>query len=90
MPKLALYDQERDSLAGHLDSVSVPELAGREPTPDSGGQRRPMQLGTDAGRRVDTRGSGPSRTQKSAPTGGSGAARARDRAAPTRQLERAT
>ena len=26
MPELALYDQERDPLAGHLDSVGVPEL----------------------------------------------------------------
>ena len=52
MPELTLYDQERDPLAGHLDSVGVPELVGCEPTPDSGGQRGPMQLGTDPGRRA--------------------------------------
>jgi hypothetical protein len=26
MPELALYDEQRDSLAGHLDSVGMPEL----------------------------------------------------------------
>ena len=52
MPELALYDQERDPFAGHLDSVGVAELVGCEPTPDSGGQRGAMQLGTDPGRRA--------------------------------------
>ena len=52
MPELALYDQERDPLAGHLDSGGVPELVGCKPAADSGGQRGPMQLGTDPGRRA--------------------------------------
>src|SRR5437763_8490684 len=52
MPELALYDQERDPLAGHLQSVGVPELVGCEPAADSGGQRGLMQLGTDASRRA--------------------------------------
>jgi SEC-C motif len=36
MPELALYDQERDPLAGHLDSVGVPELVRRESPPHTG------------------------------------------------------
>ena len=52
MPELALYDQEWDPLAGHLDSVGVPELVGCEPAADAGGQRGSMQLGADAGRRA--------------------------------------
>jgi hypothetical protein len=29
MPELALYDEQRDPLAGHLDSVGMPELMRR-------------------------------------------------------------
>ena len=28
MPELALYDQQRDTLAGHLDGVSMSQLVG--------------------------------------------------------------
>jgi hypothetical protein len=34
--ELALNDDKRDALVRHLDSVSVPELVGRESTPDAG------------------------------------------------------
>jgi hypothetical protein len=52
MPELALYNQQRDTLARHLHSVRMSQLVGCEPAPDSGGQGGPMQLGTDAGRRA--------------------------------------
>jgi hypothetical protein len=50
MPELALYDQERDPLAGHLDRMRMPQLVGREPAANSGSERGAVQLGTDRGR----------------------------------------
>jgi hypothetical protein len=35
VPELALNDWERESLARHLDRVSVPQLMRREPPPDA-------------------------------------------------------
>ena len=32
MPELALYNEQRDPLAGHLDSLSMPQLVRRETT----------------------------------------------------------
>jgi hypothetical protein len=52
MPELALYNQQRDTLARHLHSLRMSQLVGCEPAPNSGGQGGPMQLGTDAGRRA--------------------------------------
>jgi hypothetical protein len=40
--ELALDDDERDALVRHLHSVSVPELVGREATPDTGFSGRMM------------------------------------------------
>ena len=83
MPELALYDQERDPLAGHLDSVGVPELVGCETAPDSGHLGGPMQLGSEAAGEHAARGSGRAGRRRARRPAGSGAARARDRAAPT-------
>jgi hypothetical protein len=40
MPELALYDEQRDSLAGHLDGVSVSQLVRRNPS----GNEQPCSL----------------------------------------------
>ncbi len=40
--ELALNDQQRDSLARHLHSMSVPELMRREPAPRTGSSRGVM------------------------------------------------
>jgi hypothetical protein len=34
VPELALDDHQRDALMGHLDRVRMPQLVGREATPD--------------------------------------------------------
>jgi TRAP-type C4-dicarboxylate transport system substrate-binding protein len=49
MPELPLYDDERNALARHLDSVSMPELMGRKPPTHPGGGRRIAQLDTNPG-----------------------------------------
>jgi hypothetical protein len=45
--ELTLDDQERHSLTGHLDCVSVPELMWSEPTSHPGGLRCAVELATD-------------------------------------------
>lgn len=49
MPELALDDEERDTFAGHLDGVCVPELMGREPAAYPGCLGGPAQLSAYAG-----------------------------------------
>jgi hypothetical protein len=44
MPELALDNDQRHALVGHLDRVRMPALMGREPTPDSRCDGRPAQL----------------------------------------------
>jgi hypothetical protein len=51
MPELALDDDQRHALVGHLDRVRVPELMGREPAPDSRCDGGPAQLSA-RGRRL--------------------------------------
>ena len=36
MPELTLNDDQRDTLVGHLDRISVPELMRRKSAPDAG------------------------------------------------------
>src|SRR3954468_20842389 len=50
-PKLALDDDQRDALAGHLDGVGVAELVGCEAPPDASARRGVAQLLADRGRR---------------------------------------
>jgi hypothetical protein len=50
MPELALDHDQRDSFAGHLDGVRVPQLVRREPSPNPGAEGRIVQLGADPGR----------------------------------------
>jgi hypothetical protein len=52
MPELALYDQQRDTLAGHLDGVSMSELVGGYPSTNAGGIGRGVELDTDPGGRT--------------------------------------
>jgi hypothetical protein len=49
MPELALNDQQRDTLAGHLDRVSMSQLVRRNPSANAGGTSRGMELDTDPG-----------------------------------------
>src|SRR4051794_7625994 len=51
VPELALNDDQRDTLAGHLDGVGVAELVRRESSPDAGERRRVAQLFARGGRR---------------------------------------
>jgi hypothetical protein len=44
MPELALDNDQRHALVGHLDRVRMLELMGREPPPDSRCDGRPAQL----------------------------------------------
>jgi hypothetical protein len=67
MAELALDDQERDPVAGHLDRVRMSQLVGRESASDSGGQRRRMQLAPMPAGEHDRPRVGPRRTQNSAP-----------------------
>ena len=46
MAELALDDDERDSLVGHLDGVGVAELVGREAPTNARARRGAAQLGT--------------------------------------------
>ena len=52
MPELPLYDQQRDTLAGHLDGVSVSQLVRRNPSANAGGMSRGVELDTDPGGRT--------------------------------------
>ena len=52
MPELALYDQQRDTLAGHLDGVSMSQLVRRNPSANAGGMSRGVELDTDPGGRT--------------------------------------
>jgi hypothetical protein len=52
MPELALDDQERNSFAGDLDGVRVPNLMGREPAPHPGCLSGAAQLRSQARRRA--------------------------------------
>jgi hypothetical protein len=49
--ELALKDDQRDTLARHLDGVGVAELVRRESPPDVGERRRVAQLFARGGRR---------------------------------------
>jgi len=49
MPELPLDDDQRHTLARHLDSVSMPELMRRQPPTHPGGDRGVAQLNTDPG-----------------------------------------
>jgi len=49
MPELSLDHEQRDALARHLDSVSMSELVGREPAPDTGDRGGVVELGADSG-----------------------------------------
>jgi hypothetical protein len=51
MSELALDDEQRDTLARHLDSVSVAELMRRESSPDTGERCCVAQLFTRSERR---------------------------------------
>ena len=51
MSELALDDDQRDALAGHLDGAGVAELVRREPSADAGERRRVAQLLACGGRR---------------------------------------
>jgi hypothetical protein len=44
MPELPLDYDQPDSLMGHLNRVDVPELVGREPSPDSRSRRGVLEL----------------------------------------------
>ena len=44
MPELALDDDQRHALMGHLYRVRVTQLMRGEPTPDAGGSSDPTQL----------------------------------------------
>jgi hypothetical protein len=52
MPELALYDQQRDTLAGHLDGVSMSQLVRRNSTANAGRMSRRVELDTDPGGRT--------------------------------------
>jgi hypothetical protein len=52
MPELPLYDEQRDTLAGHLDGVSVSQLVRRYPSANAGSTRRGVELDTDPGGRT--------------------------------------
>jgi hypothetical protein len=54
MAELSLDDEQRNALARHLDSVSVPELVRRKPATNAGGLGHATQLATD-----HSRGTGP-------------------------------
>lgn len=47
MPELPLDHEQRNPLARHLDSVSMPQLVGREPAPDARDRSGLMQLGAN-------------------------------------------
>ena len=47
MPELPLYDQQRDTLTRHLDCVRMPLLVRRDPTSNTGGMSRGVELDTD-------------------------------------------
>ena len=51
MAELALDDDQRDTLARHLDGVGVAELVRRESSPDAGERHRVAQLFACGGRR---------------------------------------
>jgi hypothetical protein len=44
VPELALDNDQRDAFVRHLDRVSMPELVGRKPAPDTGLGGRVMEL----------------------------------------------
>ena len=50
MPELPLYDDQRYTLARHLDRVCMPELMRRQPATHPGCDRGIAQLHTDPGR----------------------------------------
>src|SRR5258708_17048062 len=52
VPELALDDQERDSLTGHLHCVRVPQLVWREAASDPGRLRGGAELAADPGGRA--------------------------------------
>jgi len=52
VPELALYDQQRDTLAGHLDGVSMSQLVRRNPSANAGGIGRGVELDADPGGRT--------------------------------------
>jgi len=52
MPELPLYDQQRDTLAGHLDGVSMSQLVRRNSTANACGMSRRVELDTDPGGRT--------------------------------------
>ena len=54
MTELPLDDYQRDPFAGHLDCVSVAELARREPSPDAGRPSGVSQQRADPGRGAGT------------------------------------
>ena len=47
MPGLPLYNEQWDTLAGHLDGVSVSQLVRRYPSANAGSISRGVQLDTD-------------------------------------------
>jgi hypothetical protein len=49
VPELALDDDKRHALVGHLDRVGVAELMGREAPPHAGSRGRPAEVGARGG-----------------------------------------
>ena len=49
MTELSLDHDQRDSLAGHLDRVRVPQLVRREPTANTSRLSGAMELSADRG-----------------------------------------
>jgi hypothetical protein len=52
MPELSLDHEQRDPFTRHLYSVSMPQLVGREPAPDTRNRSALVKLGADPGRRA--------------------------------------
>jgi hypothetical protein len=52
MPELALYNEQRDTLAGHLDRVRVAELVRGKPSAHTGSMSRRVEPDSDPGSRT--------------------------------------
>jgi hypothetical protein len=69
VPELALDDDQRHALAGHLDGVGMPQLVRRKPPPHTGLARHVPQVGARRRRRPSPSTGGPLTTQNGGPTG---------------------
>jgi hypothetical protein len=49
VPELALYNDQRNALASHLDGLRMAELMRGEPPSDAGLYGSPAELGAEAG-----------------------------------------